>query len=70
MYREIAVAERGHEERYAALAKNVEEGKVFKKDTEVVWQCRNCGYLHVGTEAPGSLSGLSASASLLRSEEE
>lgn len=52
MYREIAVAERGHEERYATLAKNVEEGKVFKKDTEVVWQCRNCGYLHVGTEAP------------------
>ena len=52
MYREIAVAEKGHEERYLALAKNVEEGKVFKKDTEVVWQCRNCGYLHVGTEAP------------------
>ena len=35
-----------------ALAKNVEEGKVFKKDTEVVWQCRNCGYLYVGTDAP------------------
>ena len=52
MYREIAVAEKGHEERYLALAKNVEEGKVFKKDTEVVWQCRNCGYLFVGTEAP------------------
>ena len=44
--------EKGHEERYLALAKNVEEGKVFKKDTEVVWQCRNCGYLYVGTEAP------------------
>ena len=52
MYREIAVAEKGHEERYLALAKNVEEGKVFKKDAEVVWQCRNCGYLYVGTEAP------------------
>ena len=52
MYREIAVAEKGHEERYRALAKNIEEGKVFKKDTEVVWQCRNCGYLYVGTEAP------------------
>ena len=52
MYREIAVAEKGHEERYRALAKNIEEGKVFKKDTEVVWQCRNCGYLFVGTEAP------------------
>lgn len=52
MYREIAVAEKVHEERYLALAKNVEEGKVFKKDTETVWQCRNCGYLYVGTEAP------------------
>ena len=52
MYREIAVAEKGHEERYLALGKNVEEGKVFKKDTETVWQCRNCGYLYVGTEAP------------------
>ena len=52
MYREIAVAEKGQEERYLALAKNVEEGKVFKKDTETVWQCRNCGYLYVGTEAP------------------
>ena len=52
MYREIAVAERGHEERYLALAKNIEEGTVFKKETEVVWQCRNCGYLYIGTEAP------------------
>ena len=52
MYREIAVAEKGHEERYRALAKNIEEGKVFKKDTEVVWQCRNCGYLFIGMEAP------------------
>ena len=52
MYREIAVAEKGHEERYRAFVKNIEEGKVFKKDVETVWQCRNCGYVHVGTEAP------------------
>lgn len=52
MYREIAVAEKGHEERYLAFVKNIEEGKVFKKDTEVVWQCRNCGYLYEATEAP------------------
>jgi len=52
MYREIAVAEKGHEERYLAFVKNIEDGKVFKKDVEVVWQCRNCGYLYVGTEAP------------------
>ena len=52
MYREIAVAEKGHEERYLALAKNVEEGKVFKKDTETVWQCRNCGFVLEGKKAP------------------
>ncbi len=52
MYRRIAVAERGHEERYLAFLKNIEEGTVFKKEEEVVWQCRNCGYLFIGKEAP------------------
>lgn len=52
MYRKIAVAEKGHEERYLALLKNVEEGTVFAKAEETVWQCRNCGYIHVGKEAP------------------
>ena len=52
MYRAISVAEKGHEERYAAFVKNIEEGKVFEKDTETTWQCRNCGYIHTGTEAP------------------
>ncbi len=48
----IAVAEKQHEKRYLDLGKNIEEGKVFKKDSPVVWRCRNCGYLHEGTEAP------------------
>jgi rubrerythrin len=48
----IAVAERQHEKRYLELAANIEKGKVFKKDSAVVWRCRNCGYLHEGTEAP------------------
>ena len=52
MYRAISVAEKGHEERYLALLKNIEEGKVFSKDEPTVWQCRNCGYIHEGTEAP------------------
>ncbi len=47
----IAVAEKQHEKRYLDLAKNIEEGKVFKKDKPVVWRCMNCGYLHEGTEA-------------------
>jgi len=52
MYRNIAIAEKGHEERYLALLNNIENGTVFKKEEETVWQCRNCGYIHVGKEAP------------------
>ena len=47
----IAVAEKQHEKRYLALASNIKAGKVFKKDQSVVWRCRNCGYLHEGTDA-------------------
>jgi len=54
VYKMILVAERQHEKRYRDLLKNVEEGKVFKKDQPVTWRCINCGYLHKGTEAPGA----------------
>ena len=52
MYRAISVAEKGHEERYLAFVRNIEAGKVFAKDEVVVWQCRNCGYICEGKEAP------------------
>lgn len=52
VFEAIAVAEKQHEKRYLDLAANIEAGRVFKRDTEVVWRCRNCGYLHTGTEAP------------------
>jgi len=52
MYRRISVAEKGHEERYLAFVKNIEAGTVFKKEEDTVWQCRNCGYIFVGKEAP------------------
>ncbi|MFW5487971.1 MAG: rubrerythrin [Desulfovibrio sp.] len=52
MYRNICVSEAYHEERYKALIANIENGKVFEKDGEIVWRCRNCGYLHKGTKAP------------------
>lgn len=52
VFRNIAVAEKQHEKRYNDLIANIEADKVFKKDTEVVWRCRNCGYLHTGKEAP------------------
>ena len=48
----IAVAEKQHEKRYNALAQNIEAGRVFKRDDKVLWQCRNCGYIHEGSEAP------------------
>jgi rubrerythrin len=48
----IAVAEKQHEKRYLDLIANIEGGKVFKRDTAVVWRCINCGYLHEGPEAP------------------
>lgn len=48
----IAVAEKGHEKRYLALLRNIEEGRVFKRETVVKWRCRNCGYIHEGVEAP------------------
>ena len=50
----ICVAEKQHEDRYRGLLANVEAGTVFKKDKPVTWRCRNCGYLHEGTEAPES----------------
>ncbi len=52
VYRKIADVEKKHEARYNALAKNIEEGKVFKKDETVLWKCFNCGYIHEGPSAP------------------
>ena len=51
-FKEVAEVEEEHEKRYLALLKNLKEGKVFKKDKVVRWKCRNCGYIHEGTEAP------------------
>ncbi|MHC4462235.1 MAG: rubrerythrin [Planctomycetota bacterium] len=52
VFRKIAVAEKRHEQRYLALAKNITEGQVFKREKPVRWVCRNCGYVHEGPEAP------------------
>jgi len=48
----IAVAEKQHEKRYLALAANIANNTVFRKEQSVVWRCRNCGYLHEGDSAP------------------
>jgi rubrerythrin len=50
--RMIANVEKEHEERFRKLTVNLQENKVFTKDGEVVWICRNCGHLHVGKSAP------------------
>jgi rubrerythrin len=54
IFESIAVAEKQHEKRYLDLAENIEKGRVFKRESKTVWRCRNCGYLHEGTEAPGA----------------
>lgn len=48
----VGAIEKEHEERYKKLLQNVEEDVVFKSDKVTVWKCRNCGYIHVGDEAP------------------
>ncbi|HUW20742.1 MAG TPA: rubrerythrin family protein [Sedimentisphaerales bacterium] len=50
-FRNVAVAENRHKERYLALARNITEGLVFKRAEPVRWVCRNCGYVHEGPEA-------------------
>jgi rubrerythrin len=51
-WRAIATVEAEHERRYRALLARVVEEKVFERDEPIEWQCRNCGYIHTGTEAP------------------
>lgn len=51
-FRDIAVSERGHMKRFRKLYENIAEKEVFQKKEKVAWKCRNCGYIHTGTEAP------------------
>jgi rubrerythrin len=54
VFESIAVAEHYHEQRYLALKAQVTDGSMFKKTAPVTWRCRNCGYLHTGTDAPNT----------------
>lgn len=54
VFRSIGVVEKRHKLRYLALAKNIEDGAVFKRSKPVRWVCRNCGYVHEGKDAPKS----------------
>jgi rubrerythrin len=52
LFEGVAKIEKEHEERYRALLKNIDTDKVFAKEETVVWQCANCGHIHIGKEAP------------------
>lgn len=52
LFRKVAEVEVHHEQRYLTLLKNLKEGRVFKREKKEKWICRNCGYIHEGSEAP------------------
>ena len=52
LFERVAAIEKEHEERYRKLLENVQQDKVFKRDANTQWQCRECGNIHVGAEAP------------------
>lgn len=52
MFEGVAAVEKAHEDRYLKLLSNVEGKLVFSRDGDCMWQCRNCGHLHFGKEAP------------------
>ncbi len=52
LFRAVAEIEKEHEQRYLKLLQNVEDGIVFSRDGEMVWQCKNCGHIVVGKKAP------------------
>lgn len=51
-FKAIAKVEAEHEARYKTLLARVEADKVFEREEEILWQCRNCGYVHKGKKAP------------------
>ena len=52
LFEGVAKIEKAHMERYKKLLSNIEQGVVFSKDGDCVWQCSNCGHLHFGKQAP------------------
>ncbi|MBQ2842369.1 MAG: rubrerythrin family protein [Clostridia bacterium] len=52
LFKMVGAIEKEHEERFRTLSSNLEKGIVFARDGQTVWNCRNCGHLHIGPEAP------------------
>lgn len=52
LFEQVAAIEKEHEARYLKLLANVENGMVFSKDGDTIWQCSNCGHVVIGRKAP------------------
>ena len=52
LFEGVAAIEKEHEERYRKLLANIEQGIVFSRDGDMIWQCANCGHIHIGKKAP------------------
>ena len=52
LFEEVGKIEKAHEERYRKLLANIQDGLVFSKDGDTIWECRNCGHIHNGPKAP------------------
>jgi len=52
LFEQVAEIEKEHEQRFLKLLSNVENGLVFSKDGDAIWQCSNCGHIHFGKQAP------------------
>ena len=52
LFEQVAAIEKEHEERYRKLLANIEGGLVFSREGDMVWECGNCGHIHVGKDAP------------------
>ena len=52
LFEQVAKIEKEHEERYRQLVANIEGGLVFSRDGDMIWECSNCGHIHIGQKAP------------------
>ena len=52
LFEKVAAIEKTHEERYRKLVSNIEGGLVFSRDGDTIWECKNCGHIHIGKDAP------------------
>lgn len=56
LFTAVSDIEKYHEARYNALIDNINNDTVFSKTEQVLWECRNCGHIHIGKDAPGACS--------------